>query len=177
MGPNYKAVIVALSILIGIGCAPWKEEERKRAEAAKREEQKRIPKSEMKNPYARAKVGDWYIIRTPGTRQMKIVVIKANDLEVLVKPEHSDDPEQIAVYNLEEEERSYIPPDQYPDVVSVEEKTMDVGGKMIKVKVVTRESGPNRLVTTWSAEVPIDGIVRSVRNDKVVQEVIDFLKN
>ncbi|MCZ6602029.1 MAG: hypothetical protein O6952_03375 [Planctomycetota bacterium] len=175
MGSNYKAVVVALSILIGLGCAPWKDEERKRAEAQKQE--KRISKSDMKNPYARAKVGDWYIIRTPGTRQMKIVVIKANDLEVLIKPEHSDDPEEIGVYNLEDEEKSYIPPDQYPDVVSVEEKTMDVGGKMIHVKVVTRESGPNRLVTTWSAEVPIDGIVRSVRNDKVVQEVIDFLKN
>ena len=176
MGSNYKGIVVALSILIGIGCAPWKEEERKRAEAAKQE--KRIPKSEMKNLWARAKVGDWILLRTPGEqRHMKVEVVKATDLEVVVDTGEGEGEDRYTAYNLEEEERDLRPYDQTPGFVSVVERLENVGGKEILTKIVTLEGNGNTIVNTYSDEVPLDGMVRSARNDKVMFEVIDFLKN
>ena len=176
MGSNYKAVIVALSILIGIGCAPWKDEERKRAEAQKQE--KRISKSEMKNPWARAKVGDWILLRRAGAlRHMKVEVVKATELEVVVDTGDGEGEDRYTAYNLEEEERDLRPFDQTPGFVSVVEKLEDVGGKEILTKIVTLEGNGNTIVNTYSDDVPLDGMVRSARNDKMMFEVIDFLKN
>lgn len=160
--------------LLVVSCAPWRDEP---PEATGPKKPVGIPKSEMKNPWARAKVGDYILVRETGTRHLKIEVVKANDIEVLVHVGEGDDPEDYTVYNLQEEERNYRTPEQLDGFVSMVEAMEDVGGKKIRVKIITLQGQGNTIVNTISDQVPLDGVIRSVRNDAIGYDIIDFLKN
>ena len=166
--------LLAVLVLV-FACGPkWS------GETAEREEEEappKVDKSTMKNPWARAKVGDWYMVRGgAGARQIKIEVIRVSDVEVQVQIGEGENAE-FDVYNLHEEEGKYIAPEDLPDIKSIEQKVIDVGGKPIKCTIVTRENENGRLVNTYSRELPLDGIVKSVRDGFVGQDVIDFHKN
>ena len=130
----------------------------------------------MRNPWARAKVGDWYIQRVRGARHLKIEVVRVSDVEVLVHVGEGEEPEDYLAYNLQDEERRYRAPEEIDGFVSKEEKTEKVGGKEIRVTVYTLESPEVRIVNTISDDVPLDGLIRSVRNGKVHHQVLDFEK-
>lgn len=164
---------VTLFALILCGCEPAWEPAADDAWEEKDESEDRIPRSEMRNPWARAEVGDWYEVGLQGGRTLRLEVIKVSDVEVLVQPEQGEP----IPYNLMEEEEKYKAPGERPNVVHVEEKTMEVGGKTIRCTVVTRENDDVRLVNTYSDDLPLDGMVRSVRNGVVHHEVVDFHKN
>lgn len=169
------AGVSALLAVLFFACGPeWSGET---IEKAEEQAPPKVDKSTMKNPWARAKVGDWYMVRGGGaTRQIKIEVVKVTDVEVQVQVGDGDDA-YFEVYNLQEEESKYVDPESYPDVKSVEEQVIDVGGKPLTCRVVTRENENGKLVNTYSRDLPLDGIVRSVRDGKIGQDVIDFHKN
>lgn len=182
MKANRCVVVASAAVLVWLllaGCAPWAEEEaRREAEAAAAAGKPKIPKSEMKNQWARAKVGDWILLRIPGSRRhQKIEVVKATDVEVLVDTGKGEGEDRYEAINLEDEEKSYKRPEELEGFVSKVEKTENVGGKMIKVVEYTLQGQGNTIINTFSRDVPLDGMVRSVRNNKVGYEVIDFQKN
>lgn len=173
---TYLAGAVVLAGLIAAGCAPWRDDPP--PSDGDDDSPKGIPKSEMKNPWARAKVGDYIIVRTAGEgRHIKLEVVKANDIEVLVDVGQGPEDDRYEAYNLQEEEQKHQRPEQIPGFVSKTERMENVGGKTIKIFEYTLQGEGNTIVNTYSNEVPLDGLVRAVRNDKVTFEIIDFLKN
>ena len=92
-----------------------------------------------------------------------------------------DDPDNSEAYvtmDLQELEGSFVPIREKPGYKDMQETTMNLAGKTIRVKIYTLQSEDGvTIVNTFSPDVPLDGMVRSVRNGETGYSIIDFNKN
>jgi hypothetical protein len=136
-----------------------------------------LDRDRLKTPWARAKVDDWAKYRFQGRIEKVFRVVDTSGDDVAFEIRTLRDGREIldrkVTLNLRDEEARYKDPTTF-DFTVVSEETLVIAGKKIRCTKCDRKFGEMHTVNWFSREVPMDGVVKSIHDGKIMQELLDF---